>query len=312
MADTQIKKIFLTGGTGMVGRNILESEIAVSYKISAPPRNELDLFNKDAVYNYIKNFKPDLIIHAAGKVGGIKANLHNNYSFYSENLTMGNNVLLSAAELGVINFLNLGSSCMYPKNIDRPIKESDLLSGHLEPTNEGYALAKVAVAKLGEYINVTNPILKYRTIIPCNLYGSYDNFDPKLAHMIPAVIMRISEAKKNNTDINMWGSGIARREFMHISDFTDFIKYLIPNFQYLPMYLNVGIGEDYSIKDYYSTIAKVIGFKGSIIPDDAQPTGMLKKQVDITLLDKFGWKSSIGLEEGIQATYKYYKGLNHG
>ena len=311
MVGTKIKKIFLTGGTGMVGRNILESKIVDSYDIIAPPRSELDLFNKDAVYKYIKKLKPDLIIHAAGKVGGIKANLHNNYLFYLENLTIGNNVLLSAAELGVINFLNLGSSCIYPRDIDRPIKESDLLSGFLEPTNEGYALAKAAVAKLGEYINESNPNLKYRTIIPCNLYGSYDSFDPKLAHMIPAVIMRISEAKKNNTDINMWGSGNARREFMHISDFTDFIKHLIPNFQYLPKYLNVGIGKDYSIKDYYSTIAKVIGFEGSIIPDHSQPIGMLKKQVDITLLDKFGWKSSIGLEEGIQATYEYYKGLNY-
>lgn len=312
MPKTELKKIFLTGGTGMVGRNILESKLVSECEIIAPTRSELNLFNKADVFDFIKKSKPDLIIHAAGKVGGIKANIGNNFKFYSENLIIGNNVLMSAAELGVPNLLNLGSSCIYPRDIDRPIRESDLLSGHLEPTNEGYALAKVAVAKLGEYITEVDPNLKYRTIIPCNLYGSYDNFDLKLAHMIPAVIMRISEAKKNNTDVHMWGNGNARREFMHISDFINFIEYLIPNFQHLPNYLNVGIGKDYSIKDYYSTIAKIIGFEGLIISDNSQPTGMKKKQVDTTLLNDFGWKSSIGLEEGILLAYNYYKGINNG
>jgi len=310
MSEIELKKIFLTGGTGMVGRNILESQLASEYEIVAPRRCELDLFNKAAVFEFIKESKPDLIIHAAGKVGGIKANLGNSFAYYSENLSIGNNVLLSAAELGVKNLLNLGSSCIYPRDISRPIRESDLLSGHLEPTNEGYALAKVAVAKLGEYITQVDPNLKYRTIIPCNLYGDYDKFDPKLAHMIPAVIMRINEAKQNKVNVQMWGSGSARREFMHMSDFTDFVRYLIPNFQSLPNYLNVGIGTDYSIKDYYAAIAKVVGFEGLIIPDSDQPTGMLKKQVDITLLNDFGWKSSVGLEEGIQMTFDYYKGLN--
>lgn len=311
VAEINIKKIFLTGGTGMVGRNILESELASQYEIVAPGRGELDLSTKASVFSFIKEVNPDLVIHAAGKVGGIKANLGNSRAFYSENLAIGHNVLLSSAELGVKNLLNLGSSCMYPRDIDRPIRESDLLSGHLEPTNEGYALAKVAVAKLAEYITQADTNLNYRTIIPCNLYGRYDKFDPKLAHMIPAVIMRMHEAKKNNADVHMWGSGSARREFMHISDFTDFISYLVPHFHNTPSYLNLGIGKDYSIKEYYTAIAKVVGFEGLIIPDGVQPTGMLKKQVDVSLLNDLGWQSSVGLEKGIQMTYEYYKGLNN-
>lgn len=312
VTEIKIKKIFLTGGTGMVGRNILESELASQYEIFAPSRGELDLFTRASVFSFIKEVKPDLVIHAAGKVGGIKANLDNSLAFYTENLEIGHNVLLSSAELGVKNLLNLGSSCMYPRDIDRPIRESDLLSGHLEPSNEGYALAKVAVAKLAEYITQTDTNLNYRTIIPCNLYGRYDKFDPKLAHMIPAVIMRMHEAKKNNADIQMWGCGSARREFMHISDLTNFISYLVPKLQNTPNYLNLGIGKDYTIKEYYSAIAKVVGFEGLIIPDADQPTGMLKKQVDVSLLNDLGWKSSIDLEKGIQMTYEYYKGLNNG
>jgi GDP-L-fucose synthase len=305
----RVNRILLTGGTGMVGRNILESDIAANYEILAPTRHELDLANRGFVYSFMMEHEPDLVIHAAGKVGGIKANLGNNLSYYRENLEIGHNVLLCAAEAGIKNLLNLGSSCMYPTDFARPIKEADLLTGRLEPTNEGYALAKVAIAKLAEYIAHSDTEFNYRTIIPCNLYGRYDKFDLNLAHMIPAVIMRMHEAKITDSDIQMWGDGSARREFMHISDLIDFLRFAIPNLERLPCYLNVGIGSDYSIETYYLTIAKVIGFEGAIIPDLEQPTGMQKKQVDVSALSDFGWESVVDLEKGIRLTYEYYKEL---
>ena len=295
----------------MVGRNILESPISEKYEVIAPNRSELDLLNSSDVYNYIEQNNPSLIIHAAGKVGGIKANMGNNYNFYKENLEIGNNIIFAAKNHNVLNFLNLGSSCMYPREALQPMKEDNLMAGKLESTNEGYAMAKVAIAKLCEYISEFDIKFNYRTLIPCNLYGKYDKFDSKNSHMIPSVIRRMHDAKENNSKISMWGNGDARREFMHISDFINFIDYALTNFSKLPQYLNVGIGKDYSIKEYYNNIAKVLDYKNEIFADTSEPIGMPRKQVEVSKLNDFGWQSSISIYEGLKETYAYYRSIDN-
>lgn len=300
-------RILITGSTGMVGKNLLEHPDAPKYEILFPSSQEINLLDKTAVYDYLVSKKPDIIIHAAGRVGGIQANIKNPVDFLMDNLFMGTNLVTSAKEAGVKQFLNLGSSCMYPKDGQNPLKEEFILKGELEPTNEGYALAKVAVARLCEYISRQDPCFHYKTLIPCNLYGKWDKFDPKHSHMIPAVIRKIHEAKINGQDIiEIWGDGTARREFMYAGDLADCIYYILENFDRMPVYMNTGLGFDYTINEYYETIAKVIGFTGKFTHDLSKPVGMMRKLVDISKLNNFGWKFKTNLEEGIKKTYEFY------
>lgn len=301
-------KILLTGGSGMVGRNILDNKAASNYILLSPNSKELNLLSYSQVYEYINFHKPDLVIHAAGKVGGIQANIANPISFLIDNMDMGRNIILASKQNNVKKLINLGTSCMYPKNALNPLKEEYILKGELEPTNEGYALAKVMVSKLCEYINFEDKNLSYKTIIPCNLYGKYDKFSPKNSHMLPAVIRKIDEAKINNkSTVEIWGNGFAKREFMYAEDLADFIFIAISKFEKLPQNINVGFGVDYSINEYYKTIAKVVGFEGDFTHDLSKPIGMKQKLMDNSLLVSFGWKPKIDLLEGINKTYNYYK-----
>jgi nucleoside-diphosphate-sugar epimerase len=303
-------KILVTGGSGMVGSNLIKSAKLSGYTIFAPTSKELDLKSVENVELYIQKNQPELIIHAAGLVGGIQANMKNPVGFLVDNLDMGKNLILSAQKNGVKKLINLASSCMYPRNAENPLKEELILQGGLEPTNEGYALAKIICTRLCEYISNSSEGMFYKTIIPCNLYGKYDKFDPKNSHMIPAVIRKIVEAKDNNlSTVEIWGDGTARREFMYVEDLVDFISYAILNLEKMPQNLNVGLGSDYSINEYYETIAKVVRYKGEFVHDLSKPIGMKQKVVDITLLTKFGWESNTTLEEGIEKTIQYYKTL---
>ena len=300
-------KIFLTGHSGMVGRNILEHPSAMLFDFLIPTSKELNLINYSEVESYLHASKIDFIIHAAGKVGGIVANMEDPLGFYLENLLMGTNILRAAKKVGVKNILNLGSSCMYPKHALNPIKEEDLLSGALEPTNEGYALAKIAVAKLAQYFMESDTSINYKTVIPCNLYGKYDKFDEKRSHMIPAAIKKIHKAKINgNSAVEIWGDGLARREFMNGNDFADFCFFAIKNFGELPAYLNVGLGRDYTITEYYNAIAKVVSFSGPFEYNKDRPVGMKQKLVDSQKVNLLGWKPNLTLEQGIEMTYKYF------
>ncbi|MBD9373197.1 GDP-L-fucose synthase [Rhizobium sp. ARZ01] len=304
-------KLFLSGGSGMVGRNILEHPDAGQHTILAPRRAELDLLDENAVHDFLASHKPDIVIHAAGTVGGIQANMAAPVRFLSDNLKMGMNVLLGARRAEIPKLLNIGSSCMYPRAATNPLREETILCGELEPTNEGYALAKITCARLCEYINKEAPSFLYKTIIPCNLYGRYDNFDPQKSHMIPAVVRKISEAVEAKADmVDIWGTGEARREFMYAGDLADFVFAAIARFSDLPQNLNVGLGHDHSILDYYRTIAKVLGFSGKFVHDLSKPQGMNQKLVDITGLEAFGWKATTSLESGIAQTYNFYKNGN--
>ena len=301
-------RILVTGGNGMVGKNILEHKKALNYEILAPSSSELNLRDFDSVNKYIQQNKPDIIIHSAGLVGGIQANMARPVDFLVFNLDMGRNIIMAAKENGVKYFLNMASSCMYPREAQNPLQEELILKGELEPTNEGYAIAKVVATRLCEYIVKENPELQYKTVIPCNLYGKYDKFSPEHSHMVPAVIKKIYEAKQNNaTEIDIWGDGLARREFMYTSDLADFVFYALDNFEKMPQNINVGLGFDYTINEYYEAIAEAVGFTGKFVHDLSKPIGMKQKLIDDSKLKQFGWQHQTTLKEGIKNTLEYFK-----
>lgn len=305
-------RILLTGASGMVGKNIQEHPSAGKYEFLTPQRAELDLLSISKVEGYLRREEPDFVIHAAGLVGGIQHNMRQPARFLLENSLIGMNLISTSQEMGIKNFMNLGSSCMYPRNARNPLHENMILKGELEPTNEGYALAKIMGAKLCEYISLENADFLYKTVIPCNLYGRHDKFDESLSHMIPAVLKKIHSAYHlNSSVVEIWGDGMARREFMYAGDFADFIFYAIENFSTMPSLLNVGLGMDYSIKEYYDAISNVIGFSGDFYFNKEKPTGMKQKLVDINRLESFGWSHQFSLAEGLSHTYQYYNELNN-
>lgn len=300
-------KILITGSTGMVGRNLAENPTIEAYDLLLPRRSELDLSSYKATLEYINVNQPDLIIHAAGKVGGITANISEPSDFLISNIDIGRNLILAAKEGRVKKLLNIGSSCIYPRNIKNPLKEEYLLQGEFEPTNEGYAIAKVFAMKLCEYIEREDSTYSYKTIIPCNLYGKYDKFDSHNSHLIPSVIQRIHDAMKNGIDtINIWGDGTARREFMYTGDFADFVAYSLQRYSALPAVMNIGLGYDHSINKYYQIIANILGYSGNFKHDLSKPTGIKRKLVDIVKLEKYGWHHKTRIVDGIRTTYEYY------
>ena len=307
-------KIFLTGGTGMVGRNILEHPESNQHLFVAPTSKELNLLDSDAVTASLSQEKPDLIIHSAGLVGGIQANTANQVDFLVKNTYMGLNIISSAALLGIRNLINLGSSCMYPRTAINPLSESLVLQGELEPTNEGYALAKIVATRLCEYIVREDSTKNYKTLIPCNLYGRHDKYGETNSHLIPAVIQKMHEAKAaGKATVTIWGDGSARREFMNAADLAEFIYFAMDRFEKIPQNLNVGLGHDYSIAEYYRAVASVVGFEGSFEYDLNKPVGMRQKLVDVVQLESIGWKYKIKLIDGINQAYEFYKkGLKNG
>ena len=300
-------KIYITAKNGLVGKNLMENEELQKHEVFATSHSDLDLMNYEAVKAYLAEKKPDMVIHCAGKVGGIQANIKEPYEFFLNNVLMGINVVRASFELGIKKFVNLSSSCSYPRDYKNPLKEEYVLQGELEPTNEGYALAKVSILRMCEYISREYPDFQYKTLIPCNLYGRHDKFSPKNSHMIPAVIRKIHEAKLNGTEkIDIWGDGTARREFMYAGDLADGIAYFINNFDNAPTLMNIGLGYDYTVDEYYRAVAKVIGWNGDFEHDLTKPAGMKQKLVDITRQTELGWKPKYTLEEGIKSTYSYF------
>jgi GDP-L-fucose synthase len=303
----EIMRVLLTGGSGMVGKNFLEHPQTATFEVLTPTRESLNLFDYISVENYIHKVNPDIIIHAAGKVGGIEANISNPVSFLVENLDMGRNIVLAARNVGVTKLLNLGSSCMYPHEAINPLKEENILRGELEPTNEGYALAKIMTTRLCEYISREYPLYQYKTLVPCNLYGRWDKFDPQYGHLIPAVIHKLHQAKKvGKKEVTIWGDGTAKREFMNAADFADSLVYALNNFESLSPVMNIGLGYDYSINEYYQFIANEVGYKGKFIHDISKPVGMKQKLVDISKQRAWKWQANMKIQEGIAKTYAFY------
>ncbi|MDU2063431.1 MAG: GDP-L-fucose synthase [Sporomusaceae bacterium] len=300
-------RILLTGATGMVGKNFLEHSMIKKFEVLNPSHCEMDLENYSAVLSYLMSKKPDIIIHAAGKVGGIQANIAQPVDFLVKNLDMARNLILAAREANIKRFLNLASSCMYPRNCSQQLTESMILKGELEPTNEGYALAKIVATRLCEYIVRENSCYEYKTILPCNLYGRWDKYDENHGHMIPAVIAKLHRAvQTKEISVPIWGDGTARREFMSAADLADFLVYAVQNFSELPYLMNVGLGYDYTVKEYYETIAAVVGYKGSFTYDLTKPSGMQRKLLDVSNQTIFGWRPKISLQDGISQAYQFY------
>lgn len=296
----------------MVGRNILDHPFAINYDILAPGSTELDLRDTSATQQFINQTKPDIVIHAAGRVGGIQANIFNPVDFLVANTDMGRNVILASYKAGVPYLLNLASSCMYPRNAMNPLSENLILQGELEPTNEGYALAKIFASRLCEYVNRENvkngqAANRYKTLIPCNLYGRYDKFEPEHSHLIPAIIHKIHHAKVQGlAEVEIWGDGTARREFMYAGDLADAIMKSLKEYDQISDLMNIGLGYDYTINDYYQIAAKVIGWNGKFVHDTTKPVGMKQKLVDITRQSKWGWQPSTPLASGINKAYDFY------
>lgn len=298
-------RVLLTGGTGMLGRAILRLAplIAPDLEIIAPPRTELDLLDSFAVRRYFLLNKFDAVIHAAAKVGGIKANISDPIGFMTENILISTHVIGQAHQAGIPKFVNIGSSCMYPRDYRNPLVEEDILVAPLEPTNEGYAIAKIAASRLCSYISAEDG-LAYKTLIPCNLYGAGDKFDLDQGHMIAAAMMKIHMAHRNgDSDVEIWGDGTVRREFLYVDDLAKFILSNIQTLDKFPPDLNVGLGYDYTVNEYYQAIAEVIGFKGNFIHNLDAPVGMTHKLMDITKAETFGWSPDTTLQDGLKETY---------
>ena len=300
-------RVLLTGGTGMVGRNILEHKMAKNYCVLSPSRMEMDLADRNQIRDFLSKNNPEYIIHAAGLVGGIHANIANPSRFLIENLEIGCNLISEAAKLGIKNIINLGSSCMYPKNASNPLKEEYLLNGLLEPTNEGYAIAKIAAQRLCDYLRSEDKSRNYITLMPCNLYGKYDNYNPERSHLIASIIVKLHQAKVNNKKyVEIWGDGKVRREFMNAADFADAVWYILPMIRNLPNIINIGTGKDYSISDYYEKIAEILGFQGTFTFDLTRPTGMKQKLLNVKRINDLGWFPTNSLRYGIMEAYSHY------
>jgi GDP-L-fucose synthase len=301
-------KILVTGAGGMVGRNLLADPRAAEHDILRPSRGELDLLNGAACQAFIDRTAPDVIVHLAARVGGIAANIAAPVDFLADNLAIGLNVLAAARRAETPAFVNLGSSCMYPTGQPQPLTEDRLLTGPLEPTNEGYALAKLAIWKLATAIGEEDPRRAYRTLIPPNLYGSFDSFDPVRSHLVAAAIRKVDAAvRRGEATVEIWGDGLARREFMFAADLADFIWRHIGRLAALPPCMNVGVGADHSVNDYYRAVAEVLGFKGRFVHDRTKPVGVRRKLLDVTAQTALGWRPATALIDGIAAAADDYR-----
>jgi GDP-L-fucose synthase len=300
------KTIYIAGHNGMVGSAIWRTLTAKGYNnLIGSSSKELDLRNQQAVRDFIRKTKPDVIIDAAAKVGGILANNNFPYQFLMENMQIQNNLIDTAHRLGVDKFIFLGSSCIYPKLAPQPLKEEHLLTDSLEPTNEWYAIAKITGVKACQAIRKQFE-KDFVSLMPTNLYGIHDNFDLTSSHVLPAMMRKFHEAKlNNNAVVLLWGSGTPMREFLCVDDMAEAVVFALEN--ELPEYLyNVGTGEDLTIKELAETIQKIVGHEGEIIWDDSKPDGTPRKLMDISKMHALGWRHKVNLEEGIQKTYEWF------
>ena len=326
---TKRDKIFIAGASGMAGSSILRALKKKGYgsnenfeNILIPKRKDLNLLNFNEVNLWFKKNKPDIVIIAAAKVGGILANSSHPADFLLENIKIQTNIIESSYLFGVKRLIFLGSSCIYPKFALQPIKEESLLDGELESTNEWYAIAKIAGIKLCEALRIQKNFDAI-SLMPTNLYGPGDNYNLKTSHVLPALIRKFVEAKeRDESSVTCWGTGSALREFMHVDDLGNAVLFILENWdpeiqrfnikenKYLT-YLNVGTGKDITIKELALKIAHIVDFRGEIIWDKSKPDGTPKKQLDISRIKSIGWEPKIELDRGIESTILTYKKERH-
>ncbi len=300
-------KIYLPGHTGLVGSALKRNLEGQGYEnLICKTKEELDLMDEEAVGEFFEKEKPEYVFLAAAKVGGIKANNDYPAEFIYQNLKIQNNIIHQAYKSGVKKLLFLGSSCIYPRECPQPIKEEYLMTGPLEQTNEPYAIAKIAGIKMCQAYNRQYGT-KFISVMPTNLYGPNDNFDPETSHVLPALIRRFHEAKENNQkEVVIWGTGKPKREFLYVDDLADACIFLMNNYQDNEI-VNIGTGEDLSIKELAEKIKDITGFQGEIIHDTAKPDGTPRKLLDVSKLHNLGWQHKTDLKEGIKKTYNRFR-----
>ena len=305
------QKIWITGKSGLVGSAIARSLERHGFtNIIGLRSKELDLRRQAETEAYVERERPDCIIMSAAKVGGIQANSDSPAEFLFENLEIQNHVISAAVKYKVPRLLFLASSCIYPRLAPQPMREEYLLDGPLEPTNEGYALAKISGLKLCEYLNRQYG-LAYISVMPCNLYGPGDNFDPIRSHVVPALIRKAHEAKMANAPyMTLWGTGTARREILYSDDLADACVFLLENGYDKPQFLNVGTGVDMTIRELAETVMEVVGYQGELRFDPSKPDGMPRKVLDISRINALGWEAKTSLREGLKKTYAHYLEMN--
>ena len=299
-------KIYIAGHKGMVGSAVWRELKKSGYQqLIGFTSKELDLKNQQAVYDFFENEKPAAVIDAAARVGGILANNTYPYQFLMDNMLIQNNLIDAAHHYDVKKFIFLGSSCIYPKLAPQPLKEDHLLTGPLEPTNEWYAIAKIAGVKACEAIRKQYK-KDFVSLMPTNLYGPYDNFDLETSHVLPAMIRKFHDAVANHAQrVTLWGSGSPMREFLHVNDMGKAVKFAMENTLPDNLY-NIGTGKDITIKGLAQLIQQITGFKGTIYWDTSKPDGTPRKLMDVTKMTEAGWQSSIQLKEGIEDTYNWF------
>lgn len=301
------EKIYIAGHNGLIGSAIMKKLKSDGYdNLISKSHRELDLINQTEVNKFFEKEKPEYVFLAAAKVGGIKANSTQPVEFIYENLMIQNNIIKASYDFQVKKLLFLGSSCIYPRECKQPMREEYLLSGYLEPTNEAYALAKIAGLKMCEYYNEQYSA-NFISCMPTNIYGPNDNFDLETSHVIPAMMRRFYDAKLNHSpQIKIWGSGNAMREFLYVEDLADACVYLMNNYDN-GKFINVGTGIDVSIKELALMIKEIVGYQGQIIFDTSKPEGNPKKLLDVTALQDIGWKHKVDLKEGLNLTFNWFK-----
>jgi GDP-L-fucose synthase len=306
MSKYKSKKIFLAGHNGMVGKSILSKLLAGKYEqILTIDKEKLDLRDQKQVDEFVCENRPDVIIIAAGKVGGILANMNYPVDFLFDNTMIYLNLMNSAKKFNVEKVVFISSSCSYPKNTTQPIKESQLTSGYFEHTNEPLAISKVLGVRLTEYYRRQYGV-NYISLMPTNLFGPNDNFDLENSHVLPALMRRIHEAKINNEqEVIVWGSGKPLREFLYVEDFAEAVLFLLDNYDGSE-HINVGSGIEVSISDLALKLKKIIDYKGKLIFDISKPDGMLRKVLDLSKVRKLGWKNKTDLNSGLIETYKWF------
>ena len=299
-------KILIFGSNGLVGSSLCRYlSKNKECTILESNRNDTDLFDYSSVVKKLSSTKPDIIINAAAKVGGIHANNTFRSSFLIENLKINLNILEASIGYDNLQIINLGSSCIYPLNVENPIKEDQIMSGKLEPTNSPYAMAKLTAIELGDAIHKDYGT-KITNLMPTNLYGPNDNFHPEYSHVIPGLIKRMHDAKlMNKKSFSIWGSGKPLREFLYVDDLSKAVEFIIVNDINLPL-INVGSGEEISILNLSRKIKNVIGYKGQIIFDNTMPDGINKKLLDSSILNHLGWRNKTNLDDGLKLTYDWF------
>lgn len=299
-------KVFVAGHRGMVGSAVVRRFRQAGFQnILTRTRQELDLMDRSAVRGFFEVERPDYVVDAAARVGGIAANFEKPVEFLIENLTIQINIIQAAADFGVAKLLFLGSSCIYPKMAPQPLTEDALLTGPLEPTNDAYAIAKIAGIKLCQaYAREYGK--NFISGMPTNLYGPNDNFDLHTSHVLPALIRKVHEAKRDGAkEVSVWGSGTPRREFLHVDDLADACFFLLENYD-SPEIVNIGCGEDVSIRELAEIVCEVLGFEGSLVFDISKPDGTPRKLMHVGRLLALGWKPRIALKDGIRDAYDWF------